>query len=281
MIPKRSAAHDYNAIMRVHTLTCGCFCPMGARLFHGRGSLLARACILCRCLLVESRAGLVLIDTGLGLAEYRKFAKLSQLPARLIFAPKMDESLLAVHQIRQLGFDPRDVRHIVCTHLDYDHAGGLPDFPEALIHVSASEHHAAGCRACTIDKVRYHPHQIAHQPRWVRHPHKGETWMGFGQVRSIAGLEDELLLVPLQGHSAGHCGVAVRTQDHWLLHAGDAIIHHGELQAPERCPLFHRVFRRMVAHDRPMLAANRQRLRELGAKGQVRITNSHDVDLPA
>ncbi|WP_373317754.1 MBL fold metallo-hydrolase [Planotetraspora silvatica] len=28
-----------------------------------------------------------------------------------------------------MGYDPADVRHIVVTHLDVDHCGGLPDFP--------------------------------------------------------------------------------------------------------------------------------------------------------
>ncbi|MFD0510570.1 MBL fold metallo-hydrolase [Streptomyces aureus] len=30
-----------------------------------------------------------------------------------------------------LGYAVDDVRHIVLTHLDLDHAGGLPDFPRA------------------------------------------------------------------------------------------------------------------------------------------------------
>ncbi len=32
------------------------------------------------------------------------------------------------------------MRHIVLTHLDVDHAGGLPDFPDARVHVFAREH---------------------------------------------------------------------------------------------------------------------------------------------
>ena len=33
------------------------------------------------------------------------------------------------------GFRREDVRHILVTHLDFDHAGGLPDFPDAVVHV--------------------------------------------------------------------------------------------------------------------------------------------------
>jgi glyoxylase-like metal-dependent hydrolase (beta-lactamase superfamily II) len=31
----------------------------------------------------------------------------------------------------------------------------------------------------------------------------------------------EVLLIPLHGHTPGHCGVAVRTLDRWLLLSGD------------------------------------------------------------
>ena len=42
-----------------------------------------------------------------------------------------------------LGFSPDDVRHIVLTHLDFDHAGGIEDFPNARVHVLAREREAA------------------------------------------------------------------------------------------------------------------------------------------
>jgi glyoxylase-like metal-dependent hydrolase (beta-lactamase superfamily II) len=44
-----------------------------------------------------------------------------------------------LEQVKQLGFSPRDVRHIVLTHLDSDHAGGLENFPEAHVHVLEAE----------------------------------------------------------------------------------------------------------------------------------------------
>jgi glyoxylase-like metal-dependent hydrolase (beta-lactamase superfamily II) len=31
--------------------------------------------------------------------------------------------MTAIRQLEQLGFDPRDVEHIVLSHLDFDHAG--------------------------------------------------------------------------------------------------------------------------------------------------------------
>lgn len=41
--------------------------------------------------------------------------------------------------------------------------------------------------------------------------------------------QDEILMVPLLGHSAGHCGIAIKQQNQWLLFCGDAYYSHLEL----------------------------------------------------
>src|SRR5207245_5655496 len=47
--------------------------------------------------------------------------------------------------------------------------------------------------------------------------------------------EPDILMIPLPGHTLGHCGIAVRAKDKWLLHAGDAYFFHGQLLAkPDR-----------------------------------------------
>lgn len=47
--------------------------------------------------------------------------------------------MVIVKQIDGRSYRIEDVRHIVLTHLDLDHAGGLPDFPHAKVHVHATE----------------------------------------------------------------------------------------------------------------------------------------------
>ena len=64
----------------------------------------------------------------------------------------------------------------------------------------------------------------------MRHEVAGDDWFGFDAVTALG---DDVLLVPLRGHTRGHCGVAVRRPDGgWLLHAGDAYFHAGEKHTP-------------------------------------------------
>ena len=51
--------------MRIHHLNCGTCCPAGGRLFDGTSDA-AFGHLVCHCLLIESDAGLILVDTGFG-----------------------------------------------------------------------------------------------------------------------------------------------------------------------------------------------------------------------
>ena len=45
----------------------------------------------------------------------------------------------------------------------------------------------------------------------------------------LTGFSSEVLLIPLFGHTLGHCGVAVQQGARWLLHVGDAYYLRAEL----------------------------------------------------
>jgi glyoxylase-like metal-dependent hydrolase (beta-lactamase superfamily II) len=46
-----------------------------------------------------------------------------------LVSPNFREDMTAIREIQKLGFNPRDVLDIVLTRLEFDHAGGLDDFP--------------------------------------------------------------------------------------------------------------------------------------------------------
>jgi glyoxylase-like metal-dependent hydrolase (beta-lactamase superfamily II) len=256
-------------------------CPRGARLLAGQGGLLATTTLVAHCLLIEAGDGLVLVDTGFGTEDIAQPKRLGQ-PFRALIRPQCITAEAAVRQIEQLGFDPADVRHIVVTHLDVDHAGGLGDFPAAEVHVYAPEL-AAAREPSLRDRSRYVAAQWAHGPKWVEHETGGDSWFGFDSVRLLPALEREIALVPLVGHSAGHAGVAVQTGDGWLLHCGDAFFHRGEIATPHSCPPGLRAFQAVVQHDGKTRRRNQERLRELAGehRGDVRLICSHDPELLA
>ncbi len=262
--------------MRIHHLNGTTFCPAGSRFLLGRGN----DCLVCHCLLLETSSGLVLVDTAMGhddmLAASHHEVRRMLAPLR----PKLDVELTMARQVERLGYRREDVRHIVLTHLDVDHGGGLADFPQAQVHVYAKEHRAAVVERKLRERIRYKTVQWEHGPKWTLYEPRGEPWFGFECVRQLEGLPPEVLLVPLVGHSWGHCAVAVDTGERWLLHAGDAYFFHGEVHAPEReCPAGLRLFQSLVESDRARRLHNQDRLRELARTqaGRVEVFCAHDA----
>jgi glyoxylase-like metal-dependent hydrolase (beta-lactamase superfamily II) len=262
--------------MKIHHLSAGTMCPLSARLINGEGGWLAPARMVCHCWLIESDDGLILVDTGVGSRD------LLDVRGRLgpmfehVVRPDTDPETTALAQVRALGFDPADVRHIIPTHLDPDHAGGLPDFPRATVHVFEAEHRAAMHPTTLPERERYRRVHFSHGPRWDLRSEEGEDWFGFRGVRAIDRFE-ELLLIPLQGHTRGHCGVAVRSDRGWMLHAGDAYFFHGEMHEPHRCTPGLRLFQRLAAIDNRLRLANQARLRELVREhgSELRVHSAH------
>jgi glyoxylase-like metal-dependent hydrolase (beta-lactamase superfamily II) len=254
-------------------------CPIGGALFDGfsRG-LTAR--LVCHCLLVETNQGLVLIDTGFGLRDVQSpYSRLS--PFFIHFnGIQFDRKYTAIDQLERLGFSARDVRHIVLTHLDFDHAGGLEDFPEATVHVMQTEIEAAQERRGFIASQRYRPDLWDEVKRWKYYSAGGEPWFGFEAVRDLEGLPPEILLIPLAGHTRGHAGIAIKTPEGWLLNAGDAYFYRHEMDSDQRrCTPGMRFYQTMMEVDREARLNNQARLRALSSDrtNGVRLFCSHDA----
>lgn len=263
--------------MRIHHLNAGTMCPRGARFLAGRGGFLERVHLICHVLLIESEEGLVLVDTGIGARDVADPTRLGRPWVRLC-APRLDPAETTVARVQALGFSPEDVRHIVLTHLDLDHAGGLPDFPRARVHVHTREHTAA-VRRRGRGHPRYRPVHWEHAPAWELHDDGGERWFAFEAVRALSPRETDILLIPLHGHSTGHCGVAVRQAHGWLLHAGDAYFAHAEIEhGSHAAPVGLRYFQTLVNANTAQRLANQARLHALRREHghEVTIVCSHD-----
>jgi N-acyl homoserine lactone hydrolase len=178
-------------------------------------------------LLEHPRAGAVLVDTGFhrvvaegGSRERsRNLGSFGRLMARNM---RMEPEQAIAAQLRERGVDPRELAAIVMTHLHFDHASGLAEFPGANVIVSAPEWDAAHARNPFLHG--YVPAQLDPQLSYrtvefaggesVAHP-LGSTLDLFG--------DGSITLVLTPGHTHGHMSLIVRLSGREALLTGDAV----------------------------------------------------------
>jgi glyoxylase-like metal-dependent hydrolase (beta-lactamase superfamily II) len=251
--------------MKVHHINCATMHPPGVQE------------MVTHCLLVETESGLVLVDAGYGTDDIeRTRERLGSLLPRLL-RPRLLRTETAIEQVRGLGFDPKDVRNVILTHLDVDHVGGVSDFPWARVHLTREEVLGAFEGSTAAERGRFRNLTWARTLDFATYDPKGDPWFGFPCVRELEGLPGELLLVSLPGHTRGHAGVAVQVGERWLLHCGDAYFYHAEMQPEPRRPWALALFQR-IAVDDATRRRSQEELRRLvqGHGDQVQVFCSHD-----
>jgi glyoxylase-like metal-dependent hydrolase (beta-lactamase superfamily II) len=161
-----------------------------------------------RCLLVETRDELVLIETGLGNKEGDKFMEIYGVENAA--SPGSGAADRLQEAVRHAGFSPADVTVVVNTHLHFDHAGGNTfrdaegqvrlSFPSARYHVQRGEWEWAH-RANERTQASYLPHNfdpVMEAGRLELAEGEGEIVPGIGTI-----------LTP--GHCPWHQSVLVRS----------------------------------------------------------------------
>ena len=150
------------------------------------------------CLFVETPAGRVLIETGIGERVTDKVREMRRYQGKPIVAA-MDAA----------GFDPATVDMVVMSHLHFDHAGGLlradgsKAFPRATIVAQRAEWEIA-----LDDNSRIVASYDQPELHLVR------EWGSGSAVEADANAETELLpgvsVIRTGGHSHGHQAIVVR-----------------------------------------------------------------------
>jgi len=146
------------------------------------------------CLLIETPAGRVLVETGIG-------ERLDDKTRRM----RGSEGPWIVPALQTAGFDPASVDIVAMSHLHFDHAGGLlaadgsRAFPRASIVAQRAEWEIA-----LGDNPRLVASYVQPELRLVR------DWGAEGWVDGERELLPGVSVVPTGGHSAGHQAVVVR-----------------------------------------------------------------------
>ena len=235
--------------------------------------------MICRSLLVDLDDGYALVDTGFSPEDVTSRGRTLGRAFMTLVNPVLDPAELLTAQLEQLGVRPEEVRHVLMTHLDVDHAGGLVCLPEATVHVHAAELEAATSRARAADRLRYYEHHFAHGPRWQAFSDAPDRWQGL-PCGPLTGLPDGIRFVELPGHSPGHCGFLFDGEGGRLgLHAGDAFLEVAELVGPSRrTSLAARLHHAAADHDSKLGRTTRARLADAIASHGPGLTvwNAHD-----
>jgi glyoxylase-like metal-dependent hydrolase (beta-lactamase superfamily II) len=146
------------------------------------------------CLLVETPAGRVLIETGIG----------ERLPEK-IREMRRYEGTPIVAAMTAAGFDPASVDLVVMSHLHFDHAGGLmraeggKAFPRARIVAQQAEWEIALSDNSRI-VASYDQLELRLVQRW------GKAGAVDGDVELLPGVS----VIRTGGHSKGHQAIVVR-----------------------------------------------------------------------
>lgn len=169
------------------------------------------------CLLINDGQQLILVDTGIGVKDVLHPLERIGQPLIDMVGYRFDIKQTAFEQIKGLGLDPNGVKHCIITHLDNDHIGGLSDFPNATVHLGSEEmnNYLSG-------NVRYLKTPLEHQPNIKTYGKSDTYWFGFEARKVDTGTQTEIYLIPLFGHTHGHCGVAISVNNGWLFYVGDA-----------------------------------------------------------
>lgn len=220
---ERRNGADPHPILRVEPLRTGAFRLDGGGMFglipktiwskwieadaHNRIPLATRS------LLVESRDGLVLVEAGYGDKWNERERAMYGLEERT-----------AIDALAELGVDPRDIAHVVLTHLHFDHAAGLTRaaavgtesvFANARIHVQRQEWTDALSNRSTMTRTYLRSHLD---------PVSRQIELHDGACTPLAGIE----LLPTAGHTWGHQSILLDAPGGRILYAGDACptVHH-------------------------------------------------------
>jgi N-acyl homoserine lactone hydrolase len=238
--------------MRLFAFTCGWLTgPTGLFLEGEHGSLRMPV----PAFLIEHPQGHVLFDTGMhpDVAHDAK-GRLGFLAD--VFQTEMTVPETIAARLEALGFEPGRLRHVVLSHLHFDHAGGLASVPNARVVVQRRDWEAGhdADRAAALFFAR-EDFDHGHDVQLVDGEH---DLFGDGRV----------VCLPTHGHTPGHQSLRVRLDSGDVVLTADACYLRRTLETDHLPP---------QPFDREAMLASLRRLRALRDAG-ARLVFGHDEE---
>ena len=160
-----------------------------------------------------------------------------------------------------IGVEPDKIDTLIVTHLHYDHAGGLAQFPNAHLHMQSAEM-AFATGPCMCHPVLRNPYSASHVSEAVKRVYVGRMTFHDGDGTVAPGVT----VHRIGGHSRGLQCVRVETETGPLVLASDAAHYYENYEAGRLFP---------IVVDVPDMIAGFDRLRSLAGPRKL-IIPGHD-----
>ena len=176
-------------------------------------------------------AGPVLVDTGLHPAIASDPKSNFGGMATRVATPDLGKGDDVPAQLRARGIEPSKVGVVVMTHLHFDHASAISEFPDSTFVISEAE----WIDATTGSQPAMRGYRPAHYDfvfdyRTVDFGRGNvSSYATFGRTFDLFG-DGSVRLAYLPGHSAGHMGVIAHLAQHDFVIGGDAVYTSGQLE---------------------------------------------------
>jgi len=206
--------------------------------------------------LVQHSDGNVLFDSGghPDLAENPRTRLGSVADA---FEVLMSADDAVTHKLATVGLSPGDITHVACSHLHYDHCGGIELLPQAEFLIQGTELLFA-----------YNP-PVYQRSMFIRadfdHPVRWKTLSGEHDVFG----DGRVVLFPTPGHTPGHQSMLVRLDRQALILVGDAAYLPEKMQARALPP---------VVWEPDAMVASWERIEDMQRSHDALLLFSHDLD---
>lgn len=202
---------------------------------------------------IQHPKGTVLFDTGLPL-------ECLNTPEMIIpeaYSVEFTQEQYVTERLKTIGLTPEDITHLVLSHMHWDHAGGIREFPNVAIYVSSNE--VEPLKALAQGEIEEYRRQILDSQENLHYVDDSRPMDLFG--------DGSVVIYSTKGHTMGHQSLMVNLPETGAVFLAQDAIYTEEILSKEALPA--------VAADMDIAAKTVEVIRTLKDAG-TKIVCGHD-----